>query len=179
MKIIGGQYKGHNFFMPAGIRPTQNIVRKALFDLLGQDLSGLTFLDLFAGSGAVGFEALSRGAQSCTFVERDIKCVKMIGRNAKIFNSPYEIIEKDAFFTIKELAREGRKFDIIFLDPPYGQTLAKKALKTLGAYVIVHPASWVVVQHQRGERLLPKSGQLKIIQEKQYGGSVLSLYNFE
>ena len=61
MKIIGGKFKNRNFYMPATIRPTQNMLRKALFDIIGQDLEGLTFLDLFAGSGAMGLEALSRG----------------------------------------------------------------------------------------------------------------------
>jgi len=172
--------------MPAGIRPTPNIVRKALFDLLGQDLTGMTFLELFAGSGAVGFEAISRGAQSCIFVERDAKCVELIERNAKIFNiNPvyppqgilsYEIREEDAFPAIKKLAREGKIFDIIFLDPPYGVELAKKALKTLGAYGIVHPVSVIVVQHDKRERLPSESGKLKIVQERQYGGTMLSLY---
>ena len=63
MKIIGGKFKNRNFYMPATIRPTQNMLRKALFDIIGQDFEGLTFLDLFAGSGAMGLEALSRGAK--------------------------------------------------------------------------------------------------------------------
>lgn len=173
--------------MPGQIRPTQNIVRKALFDLLGQDLEGLTFLELFAGSGAVGLEALSRGAQKCTFVERDLKCVEIIEQNAKSFNLPflsgpkeaaaYEVIPEDAFVTIKRLAREGRKFDIIFLDPPYEAELAKKALKTLGGYGIVHPASVVVVQHDRREKLPAEPDGFILVQEKQYGSSILSIYN--
>lgn len=187
MKIIAGKYKGRNFFMPGQIRPTQNIVRKALFDLLGQDLEGLTFLELFAGSGAIGLEALSRGAQKCTFVERDEKCAELIERNAKSFNlqpasssegtPAYEIIQEDTFVTIKRLAGEKRKFDIIFLDPPYGVELAKKALKTLGGYGIVHPASVVVVQHNRREKLPAEPDGFRLVQEKQYGSSVLSIYH--
>jgi len=70
MKIIGGIYKGRNFYMPAGIRPTQTIARKALFDILGQDMEGVTFVDLFAGSGAIGLEAISCGAEKVIFVEK-------------------------------------------------------------------------------------------------------------
>jgi len=173
--------------MPAEIRPTQNIVRKALFDLLGQDLEGLSFLELFAGSGSVGLEALSRGASQCTFVEREVKCAEVIERNAKSFNLQpisaskdpphYEIVQEDVFMTIKRFAREGRKFDIIFLDPPYGVELAKKALKTLGGYGIVHPASVVVVQHNRREKLPAEPDGFRLVQEKQYGHSLLSIYN--
>ena len=74
--------------MPEGIRPTQNLTRKALFDLLGQDLTGLTFLDLFAGSGAVGLEALSRGAQKVTFVEKDERSGEVIRENLDLLGVP-------------------------------------------------------------------------------------------
>ncbi|HPB69263.1 MAG TPA: RsmD family RNA methyltransferase, partial [Candidatus Omnitrophota bacterium] len=70
MKILTGSYRGRNFYMPADIRPTQNVARKAIFDLIGHDLSGLTVLDLYAGSGALGLEALSLGASKVTFVEK-------------------------------------------------------------------------------------------------------------
>ncbi|MBN1869733.1 MAG: RsmD family RNA methyltransferase, partial [Candidatus Omnitrophica bacterium] len=139
MKIIGGQYKGRNFYMPAGIRPTQNIARKALFDLLGQNLEGITLLDLFAGSGAVGIETISRRATKAVIVEKDPKCVDVISENIGLLsigpnepgNLPYEVIQMDAFAAIKMFAHQGRKFDVVFMDPPYGQGLAKKALKTL------------------------------------------------
>ena len=115
------------------------------------------------------------------------KCAELIERNAKILNinpsysqqgtPSYGIREEDAFSAIKKLAREGRIFDIIFLDPPYGVELAKKALKTLGAYGIVHPVSIVVIQHDKRERLPSENGKLKVIQEKQYGNTMLSIYN--
>src|SRR3989338_242258 len=84
MKIIGGELKGRNFYLPVHIRPTQNIVREAIFDLIGHDLSGLTFLDLFAGSGAIGFEAISRGASRVTLVESDFKCFEVLQKNVSL-----------------------------------------------------------------------------------------------
>ena len=124
MKIIGGKYKGKNFYMPEGIRPTQDIVRKALFDLLGRDLSGMTFLDLFAGSGSVGLEAVSRGAVQVTFVERVFRSCEIIRENLILLSAgadeggrvPCEVMSGDAFAAVKLLARKGRKFDIIFAD---------------------------------------------------------------
>jgi len=133
MKIISGELKGRNFYLPAHIRPTQNIVRKAVFDLIGHDLSGLTFLDLFAGSGAIGFEAISNKAAQVTFVERDSKCFEVLQQNISHLKIipymnrpvPYALINNDAFASLKLLARQKRKFDIVFADPPYGRELAK------------------------------------------------------
>ena len=185
MKIIAGQFKGRNFFMPEGIRPTQNLTRKALFDLLGQDLTGLTFLDLFAGSGAVGLEALSRGAQKVTFVEKDERSGEVIRENLDLLGVPllgkdrqsiYEVVEADAFATIKRFAAGGRKFDIIFADPPYSPGLAKKMLKTLGAYDIVTANCTVVIQHDKGEILPETQGNLHRSEQRKYGSTVLSIY---
>jgi 16S rRNA (guanine(966)-N(2))-methyltransferase RsmD len=184
MKIIAGQYKGRNFYMPRGLRPTQNIARKAIFDLLGQDLAGLTFLDIFAGSGAVGLEALSRGASHVTFVEKEPKFAGIIRENIDLLEMPlgkggyslYKVINTDAFAVIKVLAREGRKFDIIFADPPYGCGLVRKTLKTLGAYDIVMPNSTVILQHERREILPATEGRISLLRQRKYGNAVLSIY---
>lgn len=184
MKIIGGQFKGRNFFMPSGIRPTQSIARKALFDILGQDLEGLTVLDLFAGSGAIGLEAISRGADKATMVEKDPKCAEVIMENIGLLSIspnesgelPYEIVQTDAFVAIKLFARQDKKFDVVFIDPPYGLGLTKKALKTLGGYDILHPNCTVVVQHEKGEILPEKQGRFLLFRQKKYGSTVLSIY---
>lgn len=177
MKIIGGKYRGRNFYLPEGVRATQNIVRKALFDILGQDMEGLDFLDIFAGSGAVGLEAVSRGAKRTTFVEREPKCVQAIEENFKILQTDaYELIAADAFAAIKQLARQKRMFDIIFMDPPYHLDLAKKALKTLKGYDILHPNCIVIVQHEKTDKLPPACDPVRLFREEKYGGSVLSFY---
>ena len=192
MKIIAGTYKGRNFYMPEGIRPTQNLTRKALFDLLGQDLTGLTFLDLFAGSGGVGLEALSREAQKVTFVEKDERSSELIRENLELLGVPllgsnrqappmagqavYEVVEADAFASIKRFAAGGRKFDIVFADPPYTIGLAKKMLKTLGAYDIVTANCIVVIQHEKEEILPESQGNLVRSEQRKYGSTVLSIY---
>jgi 16S rRNA (guanine966-N2)-methyltransferase len=184
MKIIAGKYKGKNFYMPFGIRPTQSIVRKALFDILGQDLEGITMLDLFSGSGAVGLEAVSRGAKKAVLVEKDPKCVDVIHENIGILSigedesgSPlYEVVATDALAAIKLFARQEKKFDIVFIDPPYGRGLAKKALKTLGGYDILHPNCTVVVQHEKREILPQNEGRFLLFRQKKYGATFLSIY---
>jgi 16S rRNA (guanine966-N2)-methyltransferase len=184
MKILGGKFKGRNIFMPAVIRPTQNVTKQAIFNLLGHDLEGLEILELFAGSGAVGIEALSRGAKRVTFVEHDPKCVEVIRKNLELLGVDLalqkepvcEIIHTDAFAAIKGLASRNRKFDLIFFDPPYGLDLGKKALKTLGAYDILHPNCFVVVEYSKRERLPDLEESFKLVTERQYGKSFLAVF---
>ena len=170
--------------MPKDLRTTQNMVRKSLFDSLGQDLEEISFLDLFAGSGANGLEALSRGAQKVTFVEKNPKHVQVIEENLillleaenRLDFGECEVVARDVFASIKALFQAKQNFDVIFLDPPYSNGLGKKALKTLGAYDIVHPNSLVVVQHAKREILPEKSGRIVHFREKVFGSTILSFY---
>jgi len=185
MKIIGGQYKHRNFYIPAGIRPTQGMTRKAIFDIIGQDLSGMTFLDIFAGSGAVGLEALSRDAQKATFIERDDKCLRVLEDNLKLLGlyrtftetGSYEVVSMDAFAGLKHLARTKRSFDIVFLDPPYSRGLVKKSLKILVENDIIKSDSLIIVEHSKRE-VLPQDldGRFFIVRHRKYGISYLTVY---
>lgn len=185
MKIIGGKFKGRNFFRPADIKPTQNIVRKAIFDLIGQELTGYRVLDLFSGSGAIGLEAVSRGAKEVYFVENDQKYSTVIKENIELFGFNttednqvyYEVLACDSFQAIKHLFGKKIRFDLIVCDPPYGRGLAKKALKLLEAYDIVHPNSFVVIEHHKREILPETLGRFCIFRQKKYGSSLLSVYN--
>lgn len=118
--------------MPSGIRPTQDVHRKAIFDILQGNLGGVKFLDLFAGSGAVGLEALSRGAREVVFVEKDKRCGEIIRENleglkkekgdrAKTPFPQFRVLALDTFSAIRLLHQKGAAFDLIFLDPPYFQ----------------------------------------------------------
>jgi len=170
--------------MPAWIRPTPDKVRKALFDIIGQDLGGLSFIDLFAGSGAVGLEAASRGAKRVVFVEKEERCADVIGENITTLSiRPYEkrdgavsVICSDAFKAIKEFAKNGEKFDFVFIDPPYERQLGKKALKTLSGYDILHPNSTIIIQHGKREILPESEGRILRVREQKYGATVLSFY---
>src|SRR3989338_313464 len=184
MKIIGGYLKGKNFYMPKGIRPTQDIMRKSVFDILGQDLTGLSFLDLFSGSGAKGLEAVSRNARHVEFVEGDIRCSQVISDNLTLLDTKgyaksgqsYFVSTADAFLVVKNLARQNKRFDIVFVDPPYGLDLAKKILKQLLAYDIVNPNSILIIQHHKLETLPESPGRFLLVRKKKYGDSTLSVY---
>lgn len=181
MKIIGGELKGRNFYMPAHIRPTQNMTREAVFDFTGHDLSGIKFLELFAGSGAVGLEAISRGAESVIFVERDPKCYDVIRENIDLLldsekAAKTRIINSDVFAAVKVLAKKGDVFDVLFIDPPYEQGQSKKALKVLEAYDILHANSLVIIETHKKEILPEQSGRFLLFKQKNYGLAKLWIY---
>ena len=148
MRVIAGKFKGRVLKMPRGIkiRPTSQKVKEALFCILGKELCGASFLELFAGSGNIGIEAKSRGAEKVFFVENNRMCVKTIESNLTRLRIPYNYglraqkIKKEASVTLipldveralKMLYRRREKFDFVFLDPPYYQTQARKSPSTI------------------------------------------------
>ena len=177
MRITTGKYRNRKLYMPKGIRPTQEKVRKAVFDILG-DISGLTFLELFAGSGAVGFEALSRGIAELTLIECQRDSVLAIKKNIALLNAPAcNLYCLEAEKAIKLLSLDKKSFDIIFIDPPYHKDVAKKILQTLEGYDILSPNGLIVVQHSRREQL-PKDGlKFSLIKEAKYGDTCLSIFS--
>jgi len=176
MRIITGKSKGRGVAMPKGIRPTQGNVRKAIFDILG-DVSGVSFLELFAGSGAVGFEAASRGAAELTLVECNPECVRAIKKNIAFLKLESCVLySRDARDAIRNLAQEAKNFDIIFLDPPYYRELAKKTLQMLDAYDILAPNGMIVVQHFRKDNLPDNLKNLALTRQKHYGDTTLSFF---
>jgi 16S rRNA (guanine(966)-N(2))-methyltransferase RsmD len=177
MRITTGEYKGRRIKIIPGIRPTQEKVRKALFDIIG-NIEGLTFLELFAGSGAVGFEAISRRASEVVLVESNSSCVSAIRKNIEILKPKRcAVYPFDAQRAIQSLKKAGKSFDIIFLDPPYHQDLAKKTLQTLGAYDILAPNGLIVVQHSKRESLPDSLGVLSLFRQSKYAETLLSFYS--
>ena len=119
-----------------------------------------------------------------TFVEKDPKCADVISENIGLLaigedetGAPlYETVQTDALAAIKLFARQEKKFDVVFIDPPYGRGLAKKALKTLEGYDILQPNCTVVVQHEKGEILPETQGRFLLFRQKKYGSMFLSIY---
>jgi len=183
MHIISGIYKGIMLKAPKGIRPTEDRVRKALFDILGE-LSGLSFLELYAGSGSVGLEALSQGAQSLTFVEKDRNCSLIIEQNlghvlskARPDGIKATVLTADAMESVTKLAKQARRFDVIFADPPYYKGLSEKILQSLDEYDILTNSGCLVIQHYKKDPLPAKQGNLVLFKQSKYGDSFLSFFN--
>ena len=179
MRIITGQHKGRAIKIPKGIRPTQNKVRKAVFDILG-DVNGLSFLELFAGTGAVGFEAISRGAAEIELVELDRGCQSTIEENIRALKlESCHLRMQETEEAIRDLFSRGKKFDVIFLDPPYYRGLSKKTLQTLSDYDILSGNGLLVVQHFKKDELPDTLGVLSLFKRSRYGDTILSFYKKE
>ena len=191
MRIISGKLKGRQIKFPKNIRPTQNKVRKAIFDCLGASVKDSVFLELFAGSGAVGLEAFSYGAKRVVFVDSDLNCLKLIETNLISLGikpcqdkdgTGRQIYRKDSLEAPCFLERQGLKFDLIFLDPPYLTGLAKKSLLAIASYDILNPLGIVVIEHGKKEELPQevagngRDRSLLLFKRKHYGDKVLSFY---
>lgn len=200
MRIASGKLKGLVLKSPLGIRPTQEIVKKSLFDILGRELSGIKFLDLFAGSGNIGIEALSLGAEEVILVENDRASLLNLRQNLALVAAKSDVkisfIAKDVLEAIELLCSQGEQFDIIFLDPPYYQgkaprpavwrdsesreevseSLTKKTLNKLAACDILTLPGQVIVQHYKKDVLLKQVGNLTLTRQVQYGETILSFY---
>lgn len=149
MRIIGGEWRSRVLPFPdrPGLRPTPNRVRETLFNWLGQDLEGLACLDLFAGSGALGFEALSRHAASVTLVERDMAaCAALRDNAAKLQAVRANVVCADAY---SFLAGSAGRYDVIFLDPPFDSGRALECLEALPR--VLNPGARVYLES--GERV--------------------------
>ena len=178
MRIVAGQARGRRLTVPKGrkVRPTADRVREALFSTIGSRVSNARVLDLFAGTGALGLEALSRGAASAVFVEKSKSVRAILERNIEDlgFESEAKVVPGDARSALRVLEKDKAKFDVVFLDPPYAGDLLEMTLNALGAPGLLDRNAVIIAEHPRGEKpLLPKS--LRIVVTKSYGGTDLSI----
>jgi len=180
MRIIGGEYRSRIIQMPKGtdIRPTQDKVRQAIFNILG-DISGVSVLDLFAGSGAFGIEALSRGARRAVFIENDPKCVSTIRENLRSLTIPedrYKIVNANALNAFSFLVKGAERYDLVFMDPPYYKNMAKKCLISLDSCDILSQFAFIVVERFKSDLLDDGIKELVLYKEKKYGDTVISIF---
>jgi len=135
MRIIAGESRGRKIKVPKGIRPTQDRVRESIFNILGDRVVNKTILDLFAGSGSFGLEAISRGAREATFVEINPKVIEILRENIDTLGCTgrSKVIQADAIKTIKNLESDVQHPDIIFADPPYNKGFVDKVLGIIKA----------------------------------------------
>lgn len=152
MRIVAGAARGRRLLAPRGtdVRPTADRVKEALFSSLQPNLVGAHVADVYAGSGALGLEALSRGAKQVTFVERDRRAIETILRNIDIVDLPGTQIERKAALAALQGAPAGAPFDVVLVDPPY--RLDADALNTVLTALVAHLAPGAVVVVERGVR---------------------------
>lgn len=153
MRIIAGEAKGREIQAPKGLstRPTLAKVKEAMFGMIQFDLLGAHVLDLFAGSGGLGIEAISRGAADAVFCDADRQAVFVIRANIKKlgFESRAAVFQGDAIDLLGRLAYEGRAFDIVLLDPPYETSLETEALRALAELRLLTPGAILLCEHSK------------------------------
>lgn len=191
MRVIAGTYRSRTLRTLRGLalRPSSDRVRETLFNILGAEVRDAVFVDLFAGSGAVGIEALSRGARRTVFVEHHPAAVKLLranleslgiavaGPRAKAFAGSAEIIALDAVAGLDQLAARGLQAGIIFVDPPYADCGSYAAvLDWLGDSALVAPGGRVILEHSRRQALPAVAGLLERTRVVQQGDTTLSFY---
>lgn len=184
MRIISGRWRGRRLKTPkfASIRLTSDKVRESLFNIIGDKITGKKFLELFAGGGSVGIEALSRGAEKVVFVEKNPKIVRLLSENLKRLEieSASEIIARDVMIALKYLDKRGDKFSYVFLDPPYRkQNLLKKTLEYLSGLAILEKKCIIIVEYYKQIYLPEKISRLTLDMRKIYGDTVLSFYTLQ
>jgi len=181
MRVISGRYRGRRLKGPKGtdLRPTGDRLKETLFNILNPSISGAVFFDFFSGTGSIGIEALSRGADRAIFVERDSAAVTLIRYNLRLcgIEEGFSIIQDDVFTTLRFLVREGNRADIIFFDPPYDWQYYNDLLKLVFLPDLVSLQTRVVIEHTRKADLPESGGGYRRYRIVRQGDSCLSLYS--
>ncbi len=183
MRIIAGRLKGRRLFSPKTrrIRPTPAKVREALFSILGLRVEAAKVLDLFAGTGALGIEALSRGASEAVFVEADPSAARLLKRNIESLglDAACRVVVADVFRALGVISEEGASFDIVLLDPPYGKGLGERAVKHAAQKGLIAARGIVAWEHPaKREPIGPMPGFGKVA-TKRYGDTALTILERE
>ena len=186
MRVIGGTAKGRTLkaaVLGGGkkLRPLSDQAKEALFNILAPVIEDSAFLDLFAGSGQVGIEALSRGAKLCLFCEKEGKAVHFIKENLELcgLSDRAEIYVLDVLKSISVLGKKNALFDLVFIGAPYGQKILIETLEKLSESAILREKAVVIAEHTKRQEVAQEYGGLKKFRENRYGDTVFSFYRME
>lgn len=180
MRVISGSARGVRLRSVPGTttRPTADRVKESLFNVIGPYFSGGRALDLFAGTGSLGIEALSRGVERCVFVDFDPRSVDVIRQNLRAakLESRAEVYRNDAFRAVRALAGRGAEFDLVFVDPPYRLRLVAAVLAELEKGRLLSPGAKIVAEHASTDITPAEIGSLSAVRRLQYGDTALTIY---
>lgn len=178
MRIVAGKFRGRRLFTPKGdrIRPTTDRVREAIFNIIASHLPDAVVLDLFAGTGALGLEALSRGAARAVFIDRSADAAALVRKNIELcrVEDRARVLQGSMIQILERLAGQGELFDLIFMDPPYGKGYIEEALKHVGK---VSDLQTLIVAEHHIKDILPASvGEWTRARERRYGDTAISFF---
>ncbi len=167
MRVITGTARGRKLKEPMGmdIRPTTDTVKEAIFSIIQFDIEGRRVLDLFAGTGQLGIECLSRGAASVTFVDQSKEAVKLVRENLAHCQMKADVVQADS---IGFIGRDG-KYDLILIDPPYDSDLMDKALEKIVAFDILNEGGIIVCENRTGRDVKALPAPYRVVKERKYG----------
>jgi 16S rRNA (guanine(966)-N(2))-methyltransferase RsmD len=176
MRVTGGKFRGRRLKTATGLvsRPTTDKVRQSIFNILMNDISDKEVLDIFAGSGALGIEAVSRGAKKATFIEAGIKQVQVISDNLVSLDLPEDIIRSDFRSACRMLYDRKRQFGIIFADPPYEKFTPSDVAEAVIQYNLLSFKGFLIIEHKFGLTL--ENEGLVLIKQKKYGQTGVTIY---
>jgi 16S rRNA (guanine966-N2)-methyltransferase len=174
LRVSGGDARGRRLKTPKNIRPTQGMVKQAIFNMVGPDIEGARVIDLFAGSGALGIEALSRGAATVTFVDRQPRGLAILRQNldALGLKDRAHVVRGDVVRWLELSLDAVKAAGFVFLDPPYEDVVLDRALKVLDREV---ETATVVAEHSRRQSL-PQLARLKLDRQHRYGDTLVSVF---
>ncbi len=178
MRIIGGKYRGRVLkeFSGREIRPTSDRARESLFNILQRKIPGCRFLDLFAGTGGVGIEALSRGAETVWFSDVRRESIAVLKANLALVKEPDKnVLCCDFRDTLGKMRDKGQKFDVIFIDPPYASDFGEEALSLIKQYALLSENGVAVFEHDG----VKKCDALRLTDSRKYGVAVFDFYEDE
>jgi 16S rRNA (guanine966-N2)-methyltransferase len=180
MRVISGKAKGRRLVAHKGqaVRPTADRVKESLFNILPRDFCRMKVLDLFAGTGNLGIEALSRGAEKAILVDASERSAAVIRENLRRleFSDHAEVWVLPAARALRSLAKRGEIFDVIFLDPPYDQKLVGSALRLIEQGNLLNPNGTLVAEHSARESVPTSYESLILNDQRRYGDTLLSFY---
>lgn len=177
MRVIAGDYKGRKLETPLDnrVRPTTDKVKEAMFSILMNDLDDAVVCDMFAGTGGLGLEALSRGAAKCYFLDQANSSIRLIRKNIEICKAEeYSVVLQGDFG--RSLNRIREKVNVFIVDPPYGEGIEIKALEKISEYDLLAEDGVIVVEHQKHDVLPENIAGFEKVKERVYGKVVLSIY---
>jgi len=183
MRVIAGEHKGRRLkAVPGkGTRPTTDKVKESIFNMIGPYFDGGWALDLYAGTGGLGIEALSRGAERAVFVERDAKAFAAVKQNISMcrLEQSAELYRMEADRAIRTLASRKQPFDLVFLDPPYAHQKIAEEIRLLQELGLLADGAWIVAEHDVEIELPDEIGRCVKDRSAKYGDTAVSLYDFE
>lgn len=183
MRVISGSARGLKLKSPKGmdVRPTTDRVKESLFNIINNYILESFVLDLFSGTGSLGIETLSRGAERCTFVDSSKDSIEIIKENLKNtrFIDKGEVIFSDVINAINKFSVRRDKFDIVFMDPPYLKNLIIPTLKEISKRGILEEDGIIIVEHDIKDVIPDNVDKLYKYREKKYGNTILSFFAWE